>query len=168
MSSDLHRKTAILYLSKYGTTEKIVGFIADKLKETNDVALFSLKKFPNPDISGFETVILGAPVYAGQVSKSMNAFCKANEAVLLQKKIGLFVCGMEPNKEKQEKELTDAYPEALRENAVAIGFLGGAFLWEQMNFVERMIIKKIAKVTTSVQQIDNEAIDSFVEKMKSL
>ena len=48
-------KTAIIYASKYGTTEKVAGSIANKLKETNEVKLFSLRKNPNPDISGYET-----------------------------------------------------------------------------------------------------------------
>ena len=159
-------KTAIIYASKYGTTENVASSIAEKLKDTNEIELFSLKKNPNPDISGFELVILGSSIYAGQASKKMKTFCRANESVLLQKKTGLFVCGMHPDKEQQAKELQDAYPEALQKNASATGFFGGAFLFEKMNFVERMIIKKIAKTTTSVQQINWEAVEDFVGKLK--
>ena len=159
-------KTVIIYASKHGTTEKVAHSIAEKLKETNEVKLFSLKNNPNPDISGFELVILGSSVYAGKASGKMKAFCKANESVLLQKKTGLFVCGMHPDKEQQEKELKDAYSEILQEKSIATGFLGGAFLFEQMNFIERSIIKKIAKTTTSVRQIDWEAIDGFVKKLQ--
>ena len=155
-------KTAIIYTSKYGTTEKIAGLIAEKLKESGEVELFSLAKYPNPDISAFETVILGTPIYAGQALKKMKTFCKMNETALLQKKTGLFICEMEPNKEKQEQELKNAYPEVLQKKAIATGFLGGAFLFEKMNFFERMIIKKIAKTTTSIQQIDEKAIDKFI------
>jgi len=146
-------KTAIIYDSKYGTTEKVAGSIAEKLMETNEVECFSLKKNPNPDISGFEVVILGTPVYAGQPSKKMKAFCKINEPVLLEKKTGLFVCGMEPYREKRENELKAAYPITLQEKALAAAFLGGAFLFEQMNFFERLIIRKIAKTNKSVQRI---------------
>ena len=158
-------KTAIIYVSKHGTTEKVARSIAEKLTGTNEVELFSLKKNPNIDISGFETVILGSSVYMGQASGKMKAFCKANETVLLQKKTGLFVCGMHPDKEQQEKELKDAYAEALREKAAATGFLGGEFLFEQLNFLERLIIKEIAKENSSVHQIDWKAIDSFVGKL---
>ena len=158
-------KTAIIYISKYGTTEKVAHSIAEKLKETNEVELFSLKKNPHPDISGFERVILGSSIYMGQASGKMKAFCKTNESVLLQKKTGLFVCGMHPDKEQQDKELKGAYPEAMLKKADATGFLGGAFLFEQMNFMERAIIKKIAKTTTSVQGIDWEAMEEFVERL---
>ena len=80
---------------------------------------------------------------------------------------GLFVSGMHPDKAEQEKELKNAYSEVLQKNASAISFLGGAYLFEKMIFFERMIIKKIAKKTTSVHRIDYEAIDVFVGKLKT-
>ena len=159
-------KTTIIYTSKHGTTEEVAQTISEKLKGTNEVTLISLKKNPNPDISAFEAVILGAPIYAGQVSGKMKTFCKANETILLQKKTGLFVCGMNPDKKEQEKELNDAYPEVLQEKAVTTGFLGGKFLFEKMNFFERLIIKKIAKTETSVHRIDRDAVDGFVKKFQ--
>ena len=158
-------KIAIIYASKHGTTEKVAVSISEKLKETNDVELFSLNKIANPDISGFDAAILGSSIYAGQASKKMKTFCQANQSVLLQKKTGLFVCGMHPDKAEQEKELKDAYSEELHQNAVATGFMGGEFLFEKMNFFERLIVKKIAKTKTSVHQIDWEAVDEFVEKI---
>ena len=158
-------KTAIIYASKYGTTEKIAVSIAEKLKEKSEVALFSLEKNRNPAISGFEMVILGTPIYAGQASRKMKTFCKTNEPVLLQKKTGLFVCGMYPDQENQDKELNNAYPETLQQKTIAAAFLGGAFIFEKMNFIERFIIKQIAKTATSVEHIDWKAIERFVDTL---
>ena len=155
-------KIAIIYTSKYGTTEKVAASMAESLKKTNEVELFSLTTNPNPNISEFDAVILGASIYAGQASKKMKAFCKANESVLLQKKLGLFVCGMQHDKEQQEKELKEVYSEILQQKAIASGFMGGAFLFEKMNYFERMIIKKIEKSTTSVERIEWEAVECFV------
>ena len=156
-------KIAVIYASKYGTTEKVAESIADRLKETNEVALLSLKKNPQPDISAFEMVLIGTSIYAGQASKKVKAFCKENEALLLQKRIGLFVCGMHPDKEEQEKELKNAFPELLLKKSSATKFLGGAYLFERMNFFERMIIKKIAKTTSDVEQIDWGRVREFVK-----
>ena len=158
-------KIAIIYASKYGTTEKVAASIADKLKE-NAVTLFSLKKNPQPDIDAFEMVIIGTSIYAGQASKKVKSFCKENETLLLKKRIGLFVCGMHPDKEEQEKELKNAFPEALLKKSEATSFLGGAYLFEQMNFFERMIIKKVAKTTESVEQIDWGRVEEFVSLLK--
>jgi len=159
-------KIAIIYASKYGTTGKVAGLIAEKLNGSNEVALIQLKDNANPNISEFEFVILGTPVYAGTANKKMKAFCATNETTLLQKKTGLFVCGMEPEQPKRDKELEDAYPVALRNKAKATGFLGGAFLFEQMNFAERFIIKKIAKTDQTVHRIRTEAIDDFIKKIQ--
>ena len=158
-------KIAVIYASKHGTTEKVAASIVEKLRGNNEVELFSLKKNPDPDMSDFGTVILGTPVYAGQASGKMQKLCKKNEQALLQKKTGLFVCGMEPDQAKREKELTDAYPEVLLKNAVATGFLGGAFKFEEMNIMERFIISKISKTNESVSRIDGNAIEVFVKKM---
>ena len=157
---------AIIYASKYGTTEKVAASIAEKLTGKNEVELFSLKNNPFPDISRFEMIILGSSIYAGQASKKIKAFCKINEPLLLQKRIGLFVCGMHIDKEEREKELKLAYSEALHEKSEASCFLGGEFLFEKMNFFERLIIKKIAKTTKTVHRIDWDAIVDFAEKLK--
>jgi len=159
-------KIAIIYASKYGTTEKVAEAIAGKLKGMNEVELFSLKKNPQPDISAFEMVIIGSSIYVGQASKKVKAFCEENESLLLQKKIGLFACGMHPNKEEREKELKNAFPEVLLQKSSATHFLGGAFLFEQMNFLERMIIKKIAKTTDNVEQIDWERVERLVKELE--
>jgi len=158
-------KTAIIYASKHGTTEKVAVSIAEKLKESNEVELFSIKKNANPDISDFGTVVLGSPIYAGKASGKMQTFCAKNEQALLQKKTGLFVCGMEPSRAKRQKELEEAYPKLLSENAGATGFLGGEFKFEEMNFFERFIIKRISKTNESVSRIDEQAMDVFVEKL---
>ena len=158
-------KTAIIYVSKYGTTEKVAIAISEKISPKNEIQLISLKQMSNPDIARFERVILGVSIYAGQASKRMKEFCKTNENLLLEKTIGLFVCGMDPNKEKQETELKEAYPEQLLKNAIATGFMGGEFIFEKMNFLERLIIKKIAKTNSSVNRINWETIDEFVKKI---
>jgi len=161
-------KTAIIYASKHGTTEKVAVAISEKLKEKNEVELFSLEKNPNPNINGFEMVILGSCIYAGMASGKMKEFCKSNESILLQKKTGLFVCGMHNEKEQREKELKEAYSRALHDNSIATGFLGGEFLFEKLNFFERLIVKKIAKTDKSVNQINWDEIDNFVGKIIKL
>ena len=159
-------KVAIIYASKHGTTEKVANAIADKIRDTSDVEVFSLKKNPNPNISEFDTVILGSSVYAGQTSKKMKTFCKENESVLLQKKLGLFICGMHINKEEIDKEIKISYPSTLQEKATVHEFLGGEFLFEKMNFFERFIARMIAKTKVSVHRIDWEGIDNFVQKIR--
>ncbi len=158
-------KTAIIYASKHGTTEKVARAIGEKLKGATDVELFSLKNTPNPDIRSFDTIVLGTSIYAGQPSKKMKAFCYGNEAALLQKRVGLFVCGIEPSPEGRKRETDAAYPEELRKHAAVVAFLGGEFLFEAMSFFERTIAGMIAKTTTSISRIDNDGVEVFAQKL---
>lgn len=159
------KKTGIIYISKHGTTEKVARLLADKLG--GEAVLISLKQDKNPDITSFDAIILGTPVYAGVPRKAMTKFCEQNKDLLLQKTTGLFVCGMHLDPDSRNKELIDAYPEYLRQHAKATGFLGGEFLFEKLNFFEKLIIKKVSKVTGSVSAIDDDAIEKFAGEMKN-
>lgn len=161
----MENKTAIIYASKHGTTERVAKLIAARLG--GDVSLISLKQNENPDIKSFDTIILGTAIYAGTPQKVMTAFYQRNESKLLEKTTGLFICGMQPDSETREKEIAEAYPEVLRQHAKATAFLGGEFLFQKLNFFEKLIIKKVSKVTSSVSSIDENAITVFAKDMKS-
>ena len=81
----------------------------------------------------------------------------------MQKETGLFICCMDKNREKEEFE--NAFPKELREHAKACGILGGEFLFENMNFLEKAIIKKIAKTDQSIYQLNHAAIEKFADEM---
>lgn len=53
-------KTAIIYYSKHGTTERVAHLIGDKLKL--ELEYISLKEFHNPDIQDYDRIILGTQV----------------------------------------------------------------------------------------------------------
>lgn len=156
-------KTAIIYLSKHGTTEKVARKIQSKLSET-DITLIDFNKNNQPELTSFERIIIGVSVYAGSVDKKLTKFCLNNESTLNTKELGLFVCGMEPSPEKQQLELESAFPESLRTSSKSVGFMGGEFLFEKMNFLEKLIVKKIAHVTESTSKIKEDAIESFVQR----
>jgi menaquinone-dependent protoporphyrinogen oxidase len=131
----------------------------------NQVSIIDLKKDKHPDISSFDRIILGTSIYASASSKTMQHFCKENIEALKQKRLALFVCGMEPDSAKQQQELANAYPQELYEYAVAKCFAGGEFLFEKMNFFERAIIKRIAKTDKSVSAIKSDEIDKLMKEI---
>jgi menaquinone-dependent protoporphyrinogen oxidase len=156
-------KTAIIYTSKHGTTAKVAQMIADRL--TGDqVSVIDLKQVKCPDLNSYDGLILGTSIHAGTPSKTMQRFCNDNIDALTQKRLALFVCGMEQDSAKQQQELENAYPQTLYQHAAAKCFAGGEFLFEKMNFFERAIIKRIAKTDKSVSQIKEDEIDRLVMK----
>ena len=59
-------KTAIIYTTTYGTTEKVANYIAEKLHYKN-IDVVELKHNTDFDVSPYDIVILGASVYLGDI-----------------------------------------------------------------------------------------------------
>ncbi|GET25777.1 flavodoxin domain-containing protein [Prolixibacter sp. NT017] len=156
-------KTAIIYRTKHGTTDTVSRTMAQKLS-ADEVTLINLKKYPKPDLRDFGRIIVGGSIHAGAIQKQVKNFCKERLDDLQQKEVGLFICCMD--RELQEKEFEDAFPEELKTHAKATGIMGGEFVFERMNFLERFIVKKISKPDHSVSEIDEEAIDAFVSRLQ--
>lgn len=157
-------KTAIIYSSTHGTTEKVAARLATLLGNEN-TGLFNLRNESNIDISAFDTVIIGGSIHAGNIQMRIKKFCKSNLLALLDKKLGLFMCGM--NEPEYEKEFRNAFPDLLREHAIATCIPGGEFLFENMNFFQRAIVSKISGIKESVSRIDDSKIISFAEALKN-
>jgi menaquinone-dependent protoporphyrinogen oxidase len=152
----------IVYRSQHGTTGKVAEHIRNKIgPEKCDI--INLKDNKNPDISGYETVMLGGSVHAGQLNTAMKKFITAHKDLLLQKRLGLFLCGMEI--EKADLHFSNAWPEDLRNHASVRLHAGGEFLFEKMNFFERAIVKKIAGIESSRSEINYIKINRFAEEI---
>ena len=79
--------------------------------------------------------------------------------------MGLFICCMD--KDKALEQFNNAYPQPLRDHALAVGLFGGAFYFERMNFVEKAIIKKISGLEASVNNLNETSIGEFAQQMES-
>ena len=139
-------KTAIIYYSKHGTTERVTHLIGEKL--TNKVDYISLKECPRPDIRTYDRIILGTAIYAGSPNR----------------KITQFFCCM--NEEQEAEEMNKAFPEFLQRLSIPKAILGGEFQFDKMNFIERFLTKKIAKVNSSVSKLRYDAINEFTSQIK--
>lgn len=151
-------KTAIIYASSHGTTEKAAQLLKENL--VGEVERINLKKYPNPDMAEYDAVIIGSSIHAGSIQGKVKKFLGDNHNALLTKKIGLFLCCMHEGEEAQ-KQYEKGYPEELRQAAISHGLFGGEFIFSKMNFIERKIIKKISGVTSDVSKLDYDAIKRF-------
>jgi menaquinone-dependent protoporphyrinogen oxidase len=156
-------KIGIFYATKHGCTEKC----ALKLKAglPGEIELFNLKTIPKTQIDKYDTVIVGGSIHAGRIQKSVQKFCAKYLDLLLKKKIGLYICCMEKG-EKAEEQLKNGFHPELLNHAKAKGCFGGAFDFDRMNFVEKAIIKKVAKIDQSISTISEESIQKFIIKIQ--
>jgi len=156
--------TLIVYSSKYGCAEKCAKLIKEKLNE--EVELMNLKNAKDIDISKYDRVIIGGSIYIGKIQKSVTEFCTKYLDQLVQKKIGLFICGMQ-DVEVMNTELTQNFPTELLEMATSKQWLGGEFLLDKMSFMDKMIVKKVSKVTSNQSNIFDDEINQFAQVMGS-
>lgn len=153
-------KILIAYATKHGFTEKCAELLKDKLN--GEVDLCNLKEDNPFNLEKYHTVIIGGSIYVGQIQKEIKEFCEKNLSVLKQKKIGLFLCCMRENDEAAI-EMSAAFPAELLNSAAAKECFGGEFIMSKMNFFERFIVKKVAKITKDTTVFSEESFNRFVK-----
>ncbi|HPD95089.1 MAG TPA: flavodoxin domain-containing protein [Tenuifilaceae bacterium] len=153
-------KTAIVYDTSHGTTEKVANMIASF---NSSIEIFNLKENKNVNLDGFDQVIIGGSIHVGKIRRRVKEFCLKNLDKLLQKRVGLYLCAM--NEPEYENELKLAFPEELRNHAVIKKVVGGEFLFDRMNFLERFIVKKISGINETTSKLDEKGIMQIVDEM---
>jgi len=153
-------KTGIIYDSQHGTCEKLATELA---KGTEQTVIIKLHKKAKIDLTEFDQIIVGGSIHAGNIQQTVKAFCENHTHELLTKPLGLFLCGMH-DKEK-DNQFQTAFSEVLRSHAKAKYWFGGEFLIDKMNFFERMIVKRIAKVKETTSKINYSAVDQMKNEM---
>jgi menaquinone-dependent protoporphyrinogen oxidase len=156
-------KTAIVFASKHGTTVKVAQKIQDGIGTAN-TDMYNLKDSSNIDLSRYDQIIIGGSIHAGSIQKKITRFCSKHTVDLVQKPLGLFICCMD--EKHPQSEFENAFPELLRSHAKSKKIMGGEFLIEKMNFIEKLIIKKVSKVTSTISKINEGYILEMVEEMR--
>ncbi len=154
--------TLIAYTTRYGSTEKCAQKIAEGLN--GEVEMVNLKEKKNIELSPYNTVIIGGPIYMGKIQKEVAAFCSGNIDLLKNKKLGLFICCMKEG-EDAETQLKDSFPEQLFNKAVAKDYFGGEFNITKMIFLHRLIVKILARVNKDTSNILEDHIIRFREAL---
>lgn len=154
---------AIIYTSSHGTTEKA----ALKLKESikGEVDLINLKD-STPKLDKYDSVIIGSSIHVGTIPSKLKKFIEANQKNLLSKRMGFFLCCMFEG-DQANKQFEENYPQNLRDRSIANGLFGGEFLFDKLNFVQRMVVKKVNGATSTVNNLDFKEIQSFADKFSS-
>ncbi|MDO4496504.1 MAG: flavodoxin domain-containing protein [Bacteroidales bacterium] len=158
-------KTAIIYCSKYGTTEKICQTIGSQLSEETEVTLYNLKEQVPVILDDYSVVILGTPIYASKPRKEMVSFCSRNEEALLRKRLFLFVCGMD--KEHAIEEIEKSYSPQLISHAVDTVFFTGEYLLDKMKYGDRLLLRMFFKVKESQLNNYTNDVKIITDKIKT-
>ena len=154
-------KTLILYATKHGAAKAIAERIAERIPGST---VHDLKDSGVPPVSQFDCVVIGSSIYAGAIRKEAKAFLAQNAAALRSTRLGLYLSGMDASREKDFFE-ANVSPEILQAAAVK-SFIGGVFDPKKAGFMERLIMKMVAKQSSYSDTISDEKIEHFAEAMK--
>lgn len=148
-------KTLILYGSIHGCTERCSLSLGEKLY--GEVTIVNYHNEIVLDLTPFQTIIIGGSIYGGTIQKEISSFCRENLPVLLTKRVGLFLCSM-MKEEKAQIQLQVAFPSVLLAHAVAVEQFGGEIRWNNLNLMEKLMVKIVAKteMNLSNEEIGND------------
>ena len=162
-------KTLILYAGKYGATADCAQRLCALL---GDAQARDLAREPRPELAGYDAVILGASVYMGRPRKEMVAYAREAQPLLLQRRLGLFLCCIQDISRAVSQQFASAYPRALREHACAQEALGGRVEYRKLGRLDGWVMQLIAgdlrKRTGSdvLDTISQERIERFAAQMR--
>ena len=150
-------KTLIVYASKKGAAREVAEKIG---RHFEDAVSCDIKDAGQIQINDFRYVIIGSSVYAGGIDKKIKTFILRNTKALLQKELGLFLCGIQHK--EADKVFGQNFKAEILEHAKAKSFLGGIYDPEKAGAFTRWLFKKAAKLTEYTNTIDEAKIDEFV------
>ncbi len=157
--------TLIVFASKHGSVEKCARLLFRLIDGKVDICDLNNRELI-PDLSKYDSIIIGGSVHFGKIQKVIADFCKENLELLKEKRLGLFINCLFSG-DKAQKQLDDAYPPALNNIAVVRDYFGGEVDELKLNFWERVATKRIIDKENLVVSLSKEKIESFAEKISS-
>lgn len=157
---------AILYATKYGSTERIAGMIRDGLVARGtpgrDVVLERIDRPASlPDAA---TVVVGAPIYGGTIPRAARGFIEAHVDELLERRVALFLsCLYEGS--RAEQQLADNFPARLVAHAFGRYYPGSRLVLSDLRFFDRLIMKKVGGIERDVDTVKSEEIGRIVDDL---
>lgn len=152
-------KSLIVFCSTHGTTAKAAHLLRKKIE--GEVIVINLERTRlHSDLEIFDSVIIGGSIHGGSIQGKLKKFMREHHEVLHRKNLGLFLCCMREGKEAHE-QFDRVFPASLREAVIAKGLFGGEFIFEKMNFFEKLIVKNISDTTEDVSNLDLDSIQDF-------
>ena len=153
----------ILYGSKTGTTETCAMKIKEEM-QGHDVTVVNLKKRFKGELSNYDAVIVGTPLYMGKMSHHVERFYHEYGQAILNSKLHLFVCGLARGEEGVEL-LKKQVPPKIFEHATQARQLGGDVHVDRLNPIYKFIMNKILAESKPELGLLDEEIKTFASNI---
>ena len=148
--------------ARKGSSEKLAKMLAEKLP--GETVLANVKE--NPSSKGYDNVILGGAVLAGEIKNGMRKFAESQLNELKNCKVALFCSCLSVDNKLIKDYFIKSFPPELIEQAVAMESLGGVYAPEKENFLMRSMFKLMK--ATAQENIRQENIDKIARCFSEL
>jgi len=128
----------VLYFSKYGSTKKYAGWIAEELK--GDIC--DIKDARPNQLHEYDTIVLGSALYAGRI-KGLHLLVDNYEKIK-DKKIIVFTCGVADYRKAENcdsiyKRLEEAIPKNILDS-IKVFYLRGSIDYKKLSFIYKIMM----------------------------
>lgn len=158
--------TLIVFASNHGTVERCARELFRKIDGKVDICNLNQREFM-PDLSGYDTVIVGGSIHSGKIQDEISSFCNEHMDILANKRLGLFINCLYSG-EKAQQQLDEAFPEILNQNALVRDYFGGEVDRLKLSFWERVVITRLVEQGDLVLAVSKERIERFANIISSL
>jgi len=139
------KKVLVIYASEAGSTEEVAIFIKDLILEA-DYEVDLCKVDAVKDITEYDVIMIGSPIYVGKWKKEASNFVENNAEQLQSKKVFYFLTCMNLTSTDQEK--LDQVPQFLTYERglvepISEGRFAGVINPKKLSFFKRMMIKLV-------------------------
>lgn len=156
----------ITYASKNKTTETCAKILSEKLPEADIVNLSNSK----PDLSSYDTVIIGSCIRFNSIHNEVKTFVGDNIDQLLNKRTAIFLCCAFD--EKANQYLLHNFPKKLLNNSTSIECFGGSVKVLPYRILDKFIMKTVKKNykldKRKLPEIDNESIAKMINELSPI
>jgi menaquinone-dependent protoporphyrinogen IX oxidase len=150
------KKTAVIYKSKYGSTEKYAKWIA----EAAHADIYKVSDIKVDRLKDYEVIVYCGGLYAGGMLGF--SFIKNNYGKFSDKKLIVVAVGATLKKEEAEEEVKKQNLTAEMIEKVQFFLLRGGLNYKKMNFIDRllmfMLIKSVKLKKTEVLNPDTKGM----------
>lgn len=157
--------TLIVFASEHGTVEKCARELFRLIEGKVDICDLN-KRDIIPDLSGYDSIVIGGSIHSGKIQRVISDFCVTNLDLLINKRIGLFINCIYSG-EKALKQLEEAFPRELSDKAVVREYFGGEINELKLNYWEKIITKQMIDQENLVVSLSKEKIDHFAKTISN-
>ena len=158
-------KTAIIYATKTGTTEKVAEALAEKIK--GEVKLLPIDNVKPGCLLRYDFVIIAGSIHYGRIQSEIKSFVNKNRATFRGILYGLYIMCM--FEDECEEYMKKSFGEDIVENAMITACFGGEVNPNECNFLTKKLIKanlkKFEDEGKEPPAIRWERVDEFADEI---